>query len=813
MPLSETILVIACLLGIALLAALVCRRIPLPFTALLVVLGIVLGWADHLWPALEPLQSFRLSPDLVLFVFLPALIFESGYNLDGRQLMKDIVPVITLAVPALLISAGIIGAGLWWLLGMNPVWALLFGALISATDPIAVIALFKELGAPLRLNVLVEGESLFNDATALVLFKVVLLMAVAGGLSWQQTGPAISQFFYVFTGGIAVGVLFGFIMSWMLHFIWSRSSVITLSIVLAYAGFVISEHMLHLSGVVTIVAASLVLGTWGRSRMPEQVSTALHDTWSFIAYICNVLLFLLVGLSIDPALLHEHAGAIMVAVLLVLTARAATVYSMVPLVTRWFRLHTIGMRERHIMWWGGLKGGLAIAMVLSIPAEFAARDELLALTVGVVIFTLLVNAPTIRPLMQWLRMDRLSDEEAAELHAGLQHVNHLAGDVLENFQRVGVISRAARQHISEDIHDTLKADETIIGHRAQQRYIYLALLSAELKTLDTLFKAGVIPQYTRLDIRSDIQHERDLLSAGTKLEKLIRVSEKRGIFARIEGSILGWMREIGWLSSLFMLYQYQRLSHRFRRDIARLMMGEASLKILREDRNISDEARKRLEKHMEQRLDLFRISLASLKRDMPDFYRHLSFRIASQASWYSALTESTELHHHGQIGGKAYAAIKRSIVDRLDRLPPVSAEPPSATVAEVIRAVPLFAGLPEEIISKLIERSTTLAFLPDDRIIGQDERGDSMYIILQGTVMVHRGSGKRSKELALLGEGDFFGEMALLGEHVRSVNVTAVHACKLLRLQRDDVLELAEEHPDIDQRLREVEQERRESDD
>jgi len=809
MLLSETVLIVAGLLGISVLAALVCRRIPLPFTALLVVIGIGLSWLDHVWLLLEPMQGFRLSPDLVLYVFLPALIFESGYGLDGRQLMKDIVPVMALAVPALMISAGVIAVGLTWLLGMDLIWALLFGALISATDPIAVIALFKELGAPVRLNVLVEGESLFNDATALVLFKVVLIMAVAGSLSWQEAGPAVGEFVYVFVGGLIVGLVFGFAGTWLLRFVSAESPVLALSITLAYASFVVSEHMLHLSGVVTVVAASLTFGTWGRSRMSLEVSDTLHDTWSFIAFVCNVLLFLLVGLSIDPALITEHATTIAIAIGLVLTARAASVYSMVPLVTNTFGLHAISMREQHIMWWGGLKGGLAIAMALSIPDDVPVRDDLLALTIGVVLFTLLINAPTIRPLMQWLRMDRMNDDEAAELHAGLLKLQRHASDTLHAFSEVGVISRGAERRINDDILKTLAADEAAIGRRAKLRHIYMALQQRELETLDILFKAGVIPQYTRLDIRSEIQNERDQMCAGVALEQLVAGATRPGLFARFEARVLTGLREIDWLSPLFMHYQYMRLSQRFRRDVGRLMMIEAAQTMLREDRNVPDDIRQKLGEHLEQRHRIYSDSLSRLKTDMPEFYRHLSFRVATQASWFSALTENSLLLHHGQMGGKAFALIKRSIDERLNHLPPVGSGPAEATVGEVIRGVPLFVNLSEEIISGLIGKATTLTFLPGDRVIGEGEHGDAMYIILHGTLVVHRGSGDKSEEMALLEDGDFFGEMALLGDQVRSVNVTALHACKLLRLKRDDVLELAGEHPEIDQRLHEVEKQRR----
>jgi CPA1 family monovalent cation:H+ antiporter len=312
----------------------------------------------------------------------------------------------------------------------------------------------------LRLNVLVEGESLLNDATALVVFKVLLGVAVVGTMQWQDMGSATGEFLRVFLGGALVGFVIGMLISEVMRFVQSHSAVFTLTIVMAYAGFIISEHLLHMSGVMTVVVAAICLSVWGRSRMSQEVAETAREIWEFIAYVCNALLFLLVGLSVEPGLLVQYGWAITVAILLVVGVRAATIHSIVPLVVRWFRLPAIGNAERQIMWWGGLKGSLAIAMALSIPADVPGRDMLMAMTVGVVVFTLLVNASTIRPLMKILGMDRLDIHEEAELNSGLRRAEQAAVDVLDGFRKVGVLSKGANHNISDGIHELLKANLT-----------------------------------------------------------------------------------------------------------------------------------------------------------------------------------------------------------------------------------------------------------------------------------------------------------------------------------------------------------------
>ena len=203
MPVSEAVFVLVVLLGIAMLVIGLCRKLPIPFTVVLVIVGVLISSLAERWPVLQPLKDFELSPEVMLFIFLPALIFESGFALDARQLTKDLPAVLILAIPAMLMSTFIVGFGVWLTLDTRLIVALVFGALISATDPVAVVALFKELGAPNRLNVLVEGESLLNDATAIVAFSILLGLAIEGSsIGFSDLDNIFLEFLRVFIGGV-----------------------------------------------------------------------------------------------------------------------------------------------------------------------------------------------------------------------------------------------------------------------------------------------------------------------------------------------------------------------------------------------------------------------------------------------------------------------------------------------------------------------------------------------------------------------------------------------------------------------------------
>lgn len=800
MPLSEILLIVMSLLALATLAAGFFYRLPVLHTVVLVVIGMALGELSGAWEPLADLQAFRLTSDLVFFLFLPALIFESGFNLNARQLVKDLAPVLVLAVPALLISTALVGFGLWWLLDLELPVALLFGALISATDPVAVIALFKELGAPLRLTVLVEGESLLNDATAIVVFSIVLGIALDGGGSTLGTvGWAVLDFFRVFLGGALVGCLLGLGISELLCRLKCHlSAVLVMSIVMAYMSFILAEHLLHVSGVMAAAAAAVSLAVLGVTRMPPGTDRAIGETWEFIALACNSLLFILVGLSIDPGTLVNRLDVIGIAVTLVLAARAATVYSLVPATTRLFSLPRVSIGERHIMWWGGLKGGLAIAIVLSIPEQLPGRQLLIELTVGVVLFTLLVNAPTIRPLMSRLGLDRFSDEEHYELEQFLSHAQARTEAKLAQFESATLISAAGRSSASEQIRKVFTRTAPAETPAERDHELYLAALRTEFEELNRLHDGGVISQYTFLDWRSLLQRDRDT-HCGTTAGRPARA--RTNLFMRLEMALLRQLREHDWAAGWLSRYQDARLSQHLQHNIAGVLMCEAVLEKLR---TLADPAVRPdpVSALYAQRLARRRERIETIRIEFPAFYRRFEVELATRMVLTSAKLDAEHDHQHGEIGAKVFTTIEQRIDTALAKLASTAKAAPTPSTSALLDTIPLLKGLSKSALDAIADRANAVTFLPGDIVIGEGEKGDALYIVSQGKVGVHHsGDGGEEQFLAELGHGDFFGETALLGEQVRTATVEAQAPSTLPRITRRDMLALAEQHPEVEQRL------------
>ncbi len=345
------------LLFTAAIVAIVAKRIKFPFTILLVIIGLILGYASHKIPALHSLTMFKLTPEVVLFVFLPALLFESAFNLDAKELMRNILPILTLAIPALLISTATVGFIVHYALGLPLGVSLLFGSLISATDPVAVVALFREIGAPKRLNLLVEGESLFNDGTALVVFKIILGVVLLGNFSSATITNGLIEFFIVFFGGITTGIILGIVFSKTIEMVRNDPLVeITLTTILAHSAFIAAEHLFHVSGVMSVVAAGLIMGGYGRNKISPAVQEHMESFWEYFAFVCNSLIFLLVGLSVNLHLFMANLPAIFVASGAILIARCGAVYSLVPIIGKFKMVEEINRKFQTVIFWGGTKG-------------------------------------------------------------------------------------------------------------------------------------------------------------------------------------------------------------------------------------------------------------------------------------------------------------------------------------------------------------------------------------------------------------------------------------------------------------------------
>ena len=334
------------LLLIASLLQPVARRLNFPFTVLLAAAGVVLGVIVLVIPDksnagiagdfLHAIENLDITSEAVFFLFLPALIFESSMSINVRHLLKDIKPILMLAVIGLLISTFAVGFAMQWISGIGFVACLLLGAIVLATDPVAVVAIFKDLGAPKRLTILVEGESLFNDATAIVLF--IILAAVMVGTAEASAGSAAVEFIKVFFGGIAVSLVASRSMAWLIGTMRNMPLVeVTLTVVLAYLSFLIAEHYLHVSGVMAVVTAGLVMGSYGRTKVSPATWHALHETWEQLGFWANSLIFFLVGILV-PNVLKDFTGEqavwLVVLVAVAFAARFAVLFGILPLMIR-----------------------------------------------------------------------------------------------------------------------------------------------------------------------------------------------------------------------------------------------------------------------------------------------------------------------------------------------------------------------------------------------------------------------------------------------------------------------------------------------
>jgi monovalent cation:H+ antiporter, CPA1 family len=389
------------LLIVAAIVAMLAKRLRIPYTVSLVLGGLLLGVIQL--PILSPLQPGHrpdwLTPDVILILFLPALVFEGSVKLDVRELLRNSVPLLLLANVGVLLAALVTGYLVHWLIGLPVLIALLFGCIISATDPISVLAIFKDLRVDKRLSLIMEGESLLNDGTAVVLFGILFGAIAAAKLTVPK---GIEQYFLAVAGGAVLGSTLGYLASRITGTVDDPQIEITLTTILAYGSYLLA-FQLHLSGVIATASAGLMLGNFGAKRgMSSGSRTAMQSFWEYISFVMNSLVFLLIGLEIHVRELLQNWASVLLAIGAVFLGRAFSIYLLVPLSNRF--AEKIPLRWQHIAVWGGLRGALALALALSLTTAFPYREQILNLTFGVVIFSILVQGLTIKPLVKILKL-------------------------------------------------------------------------------------------------------------------------------------------------------------------------------------------------------------------------------------------------------------------------------------------------------------------------------------------------------------------------------------------------------------------------
>jgi CPA1 family monovalent cation:H+ antiporter len=389
------------LLVIAATIAILAKRYSIPYTAALVFGGLMLG-SIHL-SVFSPLQPGHrpdwLTPEVILILFLPALVFEGSIKIDLQQLLRNALPVLFLANAGMLVAAVVTGLVVHWLVGMPILFALIFGAIISATDPISVLAVFKSVSVSKRLALILEGESLLNDGTAVVLFEILIGIAVGEKFSLLRDG---GHYFLAVIGGAVLGAGLGYVFSLVTKAIDDPQIELTLTTILCYGSYLLA-HRLEVSGVIATACAGIVLGNVGAKRnMSQDTLLAMHSFWEFVSFVMNSLVFLLIGLEIHIGDLWRNSWTVSLAVVAVLLGRALSIYPFVA-VSNLFA-EKIPLKWQHVFVWGGLRGALALALALSLSGDFPYRDQILDLTFGVVIFSIMVQGLTMKPLVRLLKL-------------------------------------------------------------------------------------------------------------------------------------------------------------------------------------------------------------------------------------------------------------------------------------------------------------------------------------------------------------------------------------------------------------------------
>ncbi len=571
------------------------KIVRLPHTVFLVLLGIGLGILSGV-PGFSFFHEFTLTPELLFFLLLPTLIFESAYNINARRMVEDTVPVLLLAVISLLISTTLIGATLYYILpffGFTVPFlvTLIFGALISATDPVAVLALFKEFGAPRRLSLIFEGESLFNDATAVALFLVLLDIMLFGFHGSETAIEGIIAFTAMMFGGVLLGLIMGGAFAKMVGKTReSEIASITLTVVLAHLTFIVAEILSHhlaigsfelpISPIIATTVASLVMGNYGRPKIHPRAEEFVEMLWGQLAFMANSLIFILIGILFvsapiftDPAMI----AVVLITIVIVAGARALSIY---PVVSTYNTFTTperkLPKSWQHLLSWGSLRGALAVTMVLLIPEtatvpgwdlSLSVRDFLLALTVGCIFATLFLKATTIRNFMNKLKLDTLTRTEEIEYQEARALIHHEVCDRLQTYTERGYINTEAADrlrttHTNEysdachNIHELAKDPK----HLLADRVLRIFAIGIERRHLKDLYHHNEVNEAVYRRLNGKLQLQLEAIEQGDLSPDMSIHTDGKDVFEHMAAFIRKHLKPetaVEKVENLFMYYRAQ----------------------------------------------------------------------------------------------------------------------------------------------------------------------------------------------------------------------------------------------------------------
>ncbi|HEV7370019.1 cation:proton antiporter [Arenibaculum sp.] len=819
------LLVIASLLGAVGVLQPIASRLRLPHSVLLAAFGVAIGIASALAPhvasglaphsdALPLFELARSFGDLpigsavFIQVFLPLLLFQAALTIDVRRMIEDAAPILLLAVVGVFVATGIIGFGLAPLADVPLVACLLLGAIVATTDPAAVVAIFRDLGAPARLTRLVEGESLLNDAAAIALFGVLLAMLADGSGADPASGliGLATGFAGGFGGGLVFGIAAGRLAVLMLRPLRElRPAVFALSLSLPYLAFAGAERLFGVSGVVAVVAAGLTMSASGRAYVAPASWTSLQLAWEHVAFLAGSLVFVLASILVPKLLVDVDAGDLLLLAVLfaaALAARIVLLFGLLPILTLAGLGERVSGPYKLVITWGGLRGAVTLALALSVT-ENAAIDPAVqrfvaVLATGFVLATLFVNGVTLRPLIRLLGLHRLSALDLALRRQVLAlSLTEVRDGIADSARAYGITPATA--------HAVLRDYEARIGEVTSGEGVEEAISDRDRLTL------GLIALANR-ERELVLDHHAQRTVADDVIDLMLRHAGRVFDGARTGGRI-GYNRAarrgLDFPPGFHVAYRLHRWL-RIDRPLVRQLSTRFELLLVR--RLVLDELKRfnaerltsllgarvadLLEEVLDGRIERTAKALDALRLQYPEHAEALKQRFLRQSALRQELARYRQLHEEGLIGQELHHDLVRELnqADRAaDRRPRLDIRLDSAAM---IRQVDLFADLDEADRSRLAKLFKPRFAVPGERIIRKGDRGDSVFFISSGAVEVLL-PDRRIR----LGRGDVVGEMALLTGARRQADVVALGFCHLLVLKRGDFHRFLRDNPEARARI------------